>query len=73
MATRVCAYDRAGHGWSDLGPGSRDATRQGVDAMKSAWSSPGAMPPEARQAMADACKAATDGIKQAGAAMGCTL
>lgn len=27
MATRVCAYDRAGHGWSDPGPGSRDATQ----------------------------------------------
>lgn len=23
--TRVCAYDRAGHGWSDLGPEPRDA------------------------------------------------
>lgn len=23
--TRVCAYDRAGHGWSDLGPAPRDA------------------------------------------------
>jgi pimeloyl-ACP methyl ester carboxylesterase len=25
--TRVCAYDRAGEGWSDLGPEPRDATR----------------------------------------------
>jgi pimeloyl-ACP methyl ester carboxylesterase len=25
--TRVCAYDRAGEGWSDLGPDPRDATR----------------------------------------------
>jgi len=23
--TRVCSYDRAGHGWSDLRPGPRDA------------------------------------------------
>lgn len=26
--TRVCAYDRAGHGWSDLGPEPRDAQQQ---------------------------------------------
>jgi len=25
--TRVCAYDRAGDGWSELGPEPRDATR----------------------------------------------
>lgn len=25
--TRVCSYDRAGHGWSDLRPGPRDADR----------------------------------------------
>jgi pimeloyl-ACP methyl ester carboxylesterase len=25
--TRVCAYDRAGMGWSEMGPGSRDARR----------------------------------------------
>lgn len=26
--TRVCAYDRAGHGWSDPGPAPRDAVTQ---------------------------------------------
>ncbi|GIL15593.1 MAG: hypothetical protein BroJett039_07660 [Chloroflexota bacterium] len=26
--TRVCSYDRAGHGWSDLGPEPRDAQQQ---------------------------------------------
>jgi hypothetical protein len=26
--TRVCAYDRAGHGWSDSGPEPRDAEQQ---------------------------------------------
>jgi pimeloyl-ACP methyl ester carboxylesterase len=25
--TRVCAYDRAGMGWSESGPGPRDAER----------------------------------------------
>jgi pimeloyl-ACP methyl ester carboxylesterase len=29
--TRVCSYDRAGMGWSEAGPGSRDARRVAVE------------------------------------------
>lgn len=29
--TRVCAYDRAGHGWSDPGPAPRDAKQQALE------------------------------------------
>jgi pimeloyl-ACP methyl ester carboxylesterase len=30
-STRVCAYDRAGHGWSDLGPEPRDARQHALE------------------------------------------
>lgn len=50
---------------------SRDAARQGIDAMKDAWKQAGTMPPEAQQAMADACKQAEDAIAQAMTGMGC--
>jgi hypothetical protein len=52
---------------------SRDAARQGLDAMKSAWVNPGAIPADARKAMADACKQGSDAMRQAGIALGCSL
>lgn len=50
---------------------SRDAARQGIDAMKTAWKDAGAMPAEAQKAMADACKQAEDAIAQTMTGMGC--
>jgi hypothetical protein len=50
---------------------SRDAARQGIDAMKDAWKQAGAMPAEAQKAMADACKQAEDALAQAMTATGC--
>ena len=50
---------------------SRDAARQGIDAMKQAWTQAGQMPPEAQTAMADACKQAEDALAQAMTATGC--
>jgi hypothetical protein len=48
---------------------SRDALKQGYDAMSQSWANVGAMPPEAKKAMADGCKQATDALKQAASAM----
>lgn len=50
---------------------SRDAARQGIDAMKDAWKQAGTMPPEAQRAMADACKQAEDALTQAMTSTGC--
>ncbi|MDQ3336023.1 MAG: hypothetical protein M4D80_12710 [Myxococcota bacterium] len=48
---------------------SRDALKQGYDAMSQGWANVGAMPPEAKKAMADGCKQGTDALKQAAGAM----
>jgi pimeloyl-ACP methyl ester carboxylesterase len=42
--TRVCSYDRAGMGWSEAGPGSRDARRVAVE-LHTLLSSAGEAPP----------------------------
>jgi hypothetical protein len=47
---------------------SRDALRQGYDAMKSGWSQAN-LTDEVRKTMGEACKQATDALKQAGTAM----
>jgi hypothetical protein len=52
---------------------AKDGVRQGLDAMKQGWQmlrDPN-VPPEARKAAGDACKEATDAVKQAASAMGC--
>jgi hypothetical protein len=48
---------------------SRDALKQGYDAMSQSWANVGAMPEEAKKAMADGCKQGADALKQAAAAM----
>jgi hypothetical protein len=48
---------------------SRDALKQGYDAMSQGWANVGAMPAEAQKAMADGCKQGTDALKQAAGAM----
>jgi hypothetical protein len=50
---------------------SRDAARQGIDAMKDAWKQTGTLPAEAQKAMADACKQGEAGIVGAMTAQGC--
>lgn len=52
---------------------ARDATKQGLDAMKSAWSDVAGMPEEARRAAEDSCKQATDALHQGASAMGCPM
>lgn len=44
---------------------TRDALRQGYEAMVNTRANAGDMPPEARAALADACKQGTDALKQA--------
>lgn len=48
---------------------SRDALKQGYDAMKSSWSSTGGMSDDMKKTMADACRQATDALTQAGRSM----
>jgi len=48
---------------------SRDALKQGYDAMSQGWANVGSMPAEAKKAMADGCKQGTDALKQAAGAM----
>lgn len=50
---------------------ARDGMKQGMDAMQAAWADNQNLPDEARQAMADGCRAAVDAIRQSAAAMGC--
>lgn len=52
---------------------TRDASKQGLDAMKSGWANAAGMPDDAKKAANDACKQAGDGLKQAATAIGCTL
>ncbi|MBA3394108.1 MAG: hypothetical protein H0T89_15785 [Deltaproteobacteria bacterium] len=47
---------------------SRDALKQGFDAMSASWANAAAMPPEAKQAMADGCKQGAEALKTAAAA-----
>jgi hypothetical protein len=48
---------------------SRDALKQGFDAMSQGWANVGSMPAEAKKAMADGCKQGTDALKNAAGAM----
>lgn len=47
---------------------SRDALKQGFDAMSASWANTAAMPPEAKKAMADGCKQGAEALKTAAAA-----
>jgi hypothetical protein len=55
--------------------GARDAAKQGLDQMQAGWQQlkDPSMPAEARQAAANACKQATDALRQGASAMGCPL
>jgi len=48
---------------------SRDALKQGFDAMSASWKNMEDMPPEARKSMEDACTAGSDALQQAVAAV----
>jgi hypothetical protein len=48
---------------------SRDALKQGFDAMNQTWKEMGDMPPEARKAMEEACTQGADALQQAASAM----
>ncbi len=48
---------------------SRDALKQGYDAMKSGWTSASQMTDDMKKTMGDACKQATDALTQAGRSM----
>lgn len=50
---------------------SRDAMRQGIDAMQQGWADAATLPDSARQSIGDSCRAAVDALRQAGDAMGC--
>lgn len=68
------AYMRAMHGFQScekVPRESRDAMKQGEDAMVAAFATPQDMPAEAKAAMADACRQGTDALVKAAAAMGC--
>jgi hypothetical protein len=48
---------------------SRDAMRQGFDAMKQGWRDLANLPPESREAMESACRQGTEALKQVGNSM----
>ena len=48
---------------------SRDALKQGYDAMKTGWSDTRVMTEDMKKTMADACRQATDALTQAGRSM----
>jgi hypothetical protein len=48
---------------------TRDALRQGYDAMKGSWSTTTGMSADIRKTMGEACKQATDALTQAGTSM----
>jgi hypothetical protein len=50
---------------------SRDALKQGFDAMEQGWANIGSMPPESIKALDDGCKQGVDALKQAAKTMGC--
>jgi hypothetical protein len=52
---------------------ARDAAKQGLDAMKSAWANAGSYPDEVKKAANDACMQASDALAQGADAMGCRL
>jgi hypothetical protein len=52
---------------------TRDATKQGIDAMKQGWGDIGALPEETRKQMDDGCKQGVDALKQGASALGCAL
>jgi len=48
---------------------SREALKQGFEAMKSAWTNVGDLPPAAFKAMSEACAQGADALRQAAQAM----
>lgn len=52
---------------------ARDNAKQGLDAMKSAWTNMDGVPDDVKQQTNDMCKQAVEGLKQGAAAQGCTI
>jgi hypothetical protein len=52
---------------------TRDAAKQGMDAMKAGWADMGSLPDDVKKQAADGCKQAVDALKQGATALGCTL
>jgi hypothetical protein len=52
---------------------TKDAIKQGVDAMMQSFANMSDAPEEAKRAAADACTQARDAIDQAGSALGCSM
>lgn len=52
---------------------TRDASRQGIEAMKQSWGDIANLPPDVKQQTNDACMAANDALRQGATALGCTL
>jgi hypothetical protein len=52
---------------------TRDAAKQGVDALKAGWGDIDALPDDVKQQAADACMQAVEALRQGAAALGCPL
>jgi hypothetical protein len=52
---------------------ARDASRESVEYMRKSWADMATMPEDVRRATDDACAQSIDPIRQAAAAMGCTI
>jgi hypothetical protein len=52
---------------------TRDAAKQGMDAMKQGWGDTSALPDDVKKQANDACKQSVDALKQGATALGCTL
>jgi hypothetical protein len=52
---------------------TRDAVRQGLDAMKQAWTDLSQLPPETKEQTNQACLQAVDALRQGATSMGCTI
>ncbi len=52
---------------------TRDAARQGMDAMLEGWRQAGQVPDDVRVQVNDACKTATEALRQGANALGCPL
>ncbi len=52
---------------------SRDAARQGIEAMRSGWANAEDFPDDVRQQMRDGCQSALDALTRGATALGCPL
>jgi hypothetical protein len=52
---------------------TRDAARQGMDAMKHGWGDVAGLPKDVREQAEDACRQSLDALQQGATALGCTI